>query len=310
MRGLLMHPHAVAPAALGLALQRLDELSYGPNPLTEHVVHLLLAMQADSGQFGGPDPAASLAATAVACRGLLRWRDAHADALADAARLDAETPRPVGRLESHPDARMMEVDRAVERALRFMQSLHGLHGVHAKPAEPAKPAKPANHGTHGVHGTARADGGDRADVNEGAQNTRYLRDASSVSPEGACQASAHSSPTQHHQRGVMPVDIAIVRWQLADRVEWARSIRPTQHGRGESTGTVRIPASGLSASAGATFSHESSDASSNAFESPSPEVLSSSPTSAPVAPMQRDRPSQRRSQRIPSWHRYADATAA
>lgn len=73
IRGLLTHPDAVAPAALGLALQRLDELSYGPNPLAEQIVRLLLAMQADSGQFGGSNPAASRAATAVACRGLLGW---------------------------------------------------------------------------------------------------------------------------------------------------------------------------------------------------------------------------------------------
>lgn len=89
----LLEPGAVAPAALGLALQRLEELTYGPCPTAETVLGSLLELQSSSGLFMSPGanptglpvcqtspgqpgkqcPDGALAATAVALRGILDW---------------------------------------------------------------------------------------------------------------------------------------------------------------------------------------------------------------------------------------------
>jgi hypothetical protein len=73
-RSRLAQPPAAAAAGLGLALQRLCELTYGPSAMTARLVKRLLLLQHADGLFGA-DAATSPAATAVAIRGLLAWRD-------------------------------------------------------------------------------------------------------------------------------------------------------------------------------------------------------------------------------------------
>lgn len=51
----LLEPGAVAPAALGLALQRLFELTWGSSSESQIILTRLLACQAASGLFGDPD---------------------------------------------------------------------------------------------------------------------------------------------------------------------------------------------------------------------------------------------------------------
>lgn len=65
-----------APAGLGLGLQRLAELSYGPTMLGQHLVDRLISLQRKDGNFGsGAEPSVDsmLAATGTALAGLLRW---------------------------------------------------------------------------------------------------------------------------------------------------------------------------------------------------------------------------------------------
>jgi len=97
----LLEPGAVAPAALGLALQRMLELSWGPTGSFTKAVRRLLVCQDSEGLFrttiesldaaapefvqsepfgriappGAVPPSPALAATAVALRALSQWRD-------------------------------------------------------------------------------------------------------------------------------------------------------------------------------------------------------------------------------------------
>lgn len=94
----LRQPKVAPVAALGLGLQRISELSYRPTPMADRIAECLAAMQCDDGMFragcetvqssagGGRRRAATLepiaasdadvvvAATAVALRGLIAWR--------------------------------------------------------------------------------------------------------------------------------------------------------------------------------------------------------------------------------------------
>ncbi len=63
---------AVAAAACGLALQRCCELTYAPTPLAERLAMQLLEMQRNDGHFSR-----SVAASAVALRGLLDYLQHH-----------------------------------------------------------------------------------------------------------------------------------------------------------------------------------------------------------------------------------------
>jgi hypothetical protein len=77
---LLGRPEAAAPVALGLALQRLCELTYWPHPHGAGLAHRLVRMQRRDGAFGGglePSADATLAATAAALRGLIDWLAQH-----------------------------------------------------------------------------------------------------------------------------------------------------------------------------------------------------------------------------------------
>ena len=65
---------AVAAAACGLALQRCCELTYAPTPLAERLAMQLLEMQRNDGHFSR-----SVAASAVALRGLLDYLQHHRD---------------------------------------------------------------------------------------------------------------------------------------------------------------------------------------------------------------------------------------
>ena len=67
-------PEAVAAAACGLALQRCCELTYAPTPLAERLAMQLLEMQRNDGHFSR-----SVAASAVALRGLLDYLQHHQD---------------------------------------------------------------------------------------------------------------------------------------------------------------------------------------------------------------------------------------
>jgi len=68
----LARADAAAPAGLGLALQRLCELAYGPCPTARDAAERLLRLQRRDGLFGvGAD--GSIAATAVVLRGLHDW---------------------------------------------------------------------------------------------------------------------------------------------------------------------------------------------------------------------------------------------
>ena len=46
----LLEPRAVSPAALGLALQRVMELAYGPLPLADQLTRMLLALTTSNGE--------------------------------------------------------------------------------------------------------------------------------------------------------------------------------------------------------------------------------------------------------------------
>jgi hypothetical protein len=76
LRQALRCPGVLAAAALGMALQRVCELSYGPSPLAARLADRLLDLQQVDGGFG-PDrdtPAAArdaILASAIALRGLL-----------------------------------------------------------------------------------------------------------------------------------------------------------------------------------------------------------------------------------------------
>lgn len=73
-RRVLMRPECAAVAALGLALQRLCEITYRPTPAAQMLAQQLIALQRDDGTFGDPleiSAESSLAATAVALRGLI-----------------------------------------------------------------------------------------------------------------------------------------------------------------------------------------------------------------------------------------------
>ncbi len=65
---------AVAAAACGLALQRCCELTYAPTPLADRLAMRLLEMQRNDGHFSR-----SVAASAVALRGLLEYVQHHRD---------------------------------------------------------------------------------------------------------------------------------------------------------------------------------------------------------------------------------------
>lgn len=92
----LLEPRAVSPAALGLALQRVLELAYGPLPLADHLIGMLLALQTQNGEcenqviispssrrisaraIAGQDslsPNGSVSAQAVVLGSLLKWRN-------------------------------------------------------------------------------------------------------------------------------------------------------------------------------------------------------------------------------------------
>ncbi len=69
----LEEPTVRAVAAIGLALQRFCELTYGPSAAGAGMARRLIGMQRADGLFGG-GPSAPLAASAVALKGLLAWR--------------------------------------------------------------------------------------------------------------------------------------------------------------------------------------------------------------------------------------------
>ena len=90
----LLEPRAVSPAALGLALQRILELAYGPLPLAGQLIRMLLALITSNGEgdnqviispssrrisaraVAGQDslsPNGSLSAKAVVLGSLLKW---------------------------------------------------------------------------------------------------------------------------------------------------------------------------------------------------------------------------------------------
>ncbi len=79
---MLQQPETAGPAALGLALQRLCEITYWPSPDGTALAHRLVRMQRRDGVFCGgasADSGARVAATAVALRGLIDWVTQHND---------------------------------------------------------------------------------------------------------------------------------------------------------------------------------------------------------------------------------------
>jgi hypothetical protein len=85
----LSEPGPAMAAGIGLALQRLCELTYGPSDMADGLAGRLLRLQRPDGLFGGR-VAPSVAASAVALRGLLIWgeqrgRSAGTDHLLDSA---------------------------------------------------------------------------------------------------------------------------------------------------------------------------------------------------------------------------------
>jgi len=70
----------LAPCGLGLAVQRLCELSFGPAREAGGLVERLMTYQRSSGLFGGSGTDESLSASAVALRALLAWRTELRDA--------------------------------------------------------------------------------------------------------------------------------------------------------------------------------------------------------------------------------------
>jgi hypothetical protein len=76
IRKALTHSAILAPVALGLALQRAGELSYGPSELAERILSRLLDLQLPDGRFGSErsSPRHSIIVTAVALRGMLDYQ--------------------------------------------------------------------------------------------------------------------------------------------------------------------------------------------------------------------------------------------
>lgn len=84
MRLCLTREEAIAPAAIGLALQRVCELTYGPTGFGFGLVAQLLHLQREDGSFMSADidtnemdgvaRRSSPAATAIAIRALLEWK--------------------------------------------------------------------------------------------------------------------------------------------------------------------------------------------------------------------------------------------
>ena len=74
VRRVLCRPGIVAPASLGLALQRLSEITYRPTTEADRLSRQLIACQRSDGFFGSHEHATTeevLAATAAAVRGLM-----------------------------------------------------------------------------------------------------------------------------------------------------------------------------------------------------------------------------------------------
>lgn len=90
----LREPGVLRPAALGLALQRVCELSYEPSPTAIRLARLLLRMQTEDGRVG--PLALCAAATAIAMRGLLELREL-LEGLADHAILREVTDAAIRR---------------------------------------------------------------------------------------------------------------------------------------------------------------------------------------------------------------------
>jgi len=93
----LLGGDSAAPASLGLALQRMIELSYAPGRREQRALERLLALQGQDGGFGSP------AATASACAGLIAFQE-HA----------------VAALGGSTEALARRVDEAIERALHAL----------------------------------------------------------------------------------------------------------------------------------------------------------------------------------------------
>lgn len=77
---ILNHPEAAAPAALGLALQRISEITYGPTEAACALSRSLIAMQRRDGLFTvaqHPSLDCLLASTAAALRGLISFVEQH-----------------------------------------------------------------------------------------------------------------------------------------------------------------------------------------------------------------------------------------
>lgn len=72
----LLEPRAVSPAALGFALQRVLELSYGPLELADHLVGMLLLLQShdEKGDYEKLVIISPMSARAVVLRSLLKWQ--------------------------------------------------------------------------------------------------------------------------------------------------------------------------------------------------------------------------------------------
>ena len=77
---MLCHPGIAAPVAMGLAIQRVNELCYGASELGTDLARRLVTLQNGDGSFGNlrcTPIGLRLGATAVAIRGWLTWRDGH-----------------------------------------------------------------------------------------------------------------------------------------------------------------------------------------------------------------------------------------
>jgi hypothetical protein len=113
----LCQPLGAAAAGLGLALQRLAELTYGPDPLGNELLDRLCAEQREDGLFGaGPNP--SPAASAAALKGLMVWADRQAEhGRACEEKIIASIHRGLNKLcamlERESDAAIDDVDLAV-----------------------------------------------------------------------------------------------------------------------------------------------------------------------------------------------------
>lgn len=68
----LSEPGPAMVAGIGLALQRLCELTYGPSDIADGLAQRLLGLQRPDGLFSGRETP-SVSASAVALRGLLTW---------------------------------------------------------------------------------------------------------------------------------------------------------------------------------------------------------------------------------------------